>query len=112
MLRKLYILIIVAALPFSAWAQKTDSVKATPPAPPPPALTITGSLDLYYRYDFNKTNTDLTSFTSSHDQFKLGMATLKLEHKTDKLDMVADLGFGPRAQEFAYNDQGIVQAIK
>lgn len=111
MFYKISILILAVALPFSAWAQTTDTAKAVAP-PPPPALSITGSVDLYYRYDFNKTNTDLTSFTSSHDQFRLGMATLKLEHKTDKLDMVADLGFGPRAQEFAYNDQGIVQAIK
>jgi hypothetical protein len=88
----------------------TDTAKAAPA--PAPALTITGSADMYYRYDFNKFNNNLTSFTGTHDQFKLGMASLKLEHKTAKLDMVADLGFGPRAQEFAYNDQGIVQAIK
>ncbi len=87
----------------------TDTAKAAAPAP---VLSITGSADFYYRYEFNKVNNGLTSFTSSHDQFKLGMATVKLEHKTAKMDMVADLGFGPRAQEFAYNDAGIVQAIK
>jgi len=46
--------------------------------------------------------------------FTLGMASVKLEHKTAKLDMVADLGFGPRAREFDYADdgKGIDQAIK
>lgn len=40
------------------------------------------------------------------------MASVKLEHKTGKVDMVADLGFGRRAQEFSYNDDGILQAVK
>jgi hypothetical protein len=40
------------------------------------------------------------------------MASVKLEHKTGKVDMVADLGFGKRAQEFSYNDDGILQAVK
>jgi hypothetical protein len=118
MLRNISLSLIATAFSLSGWAQTTtvspDTAKATaaPAAAPAPALSITGSADLYYRYDFNKTNTNLTSFTGSHDQFKLGMASVKLEHKTAKLDMVADLGFGPRAQEFAYNDNGILQAIK
>jgi len=89
----------------------TDTTKAAAAAPAP-ALSITGSADFYYRYNFDKQVNSYTSFTSTHNNFKLGMATVKLEHKTAKLDMVADLGFGPRAQEFSYNDAGIVQAIK
>lgn len=134
MLRKIYILLFTFFLSRAGFAQSPDSAKpaslasATPaptsvatttsaPASPvlaPPALAITGSADIYYRYDFARTNNNLTSFTNSHDQFILGMATLKLEHKTAKLDMVADLGFGPRAREFDYTDQGngIDQAIK
>jgi len=118
MLRNISLSLIATALSVSGWAQTTttDTAKAAAPAPAPaPALTITGSADFYYRYNFNKNNSDpanYTSFTNSHDQIKLGMATVKLEHKTAKLDMVADLGFGPRAQEFAYNDNGVVQAIK
>ncbi|HEY4064825.1 MAG TPA: outer membrane beta-barrel protein [Puia sp.] len=114
MLRNISLLLIVTLISFAGFSQVADSTKKNDTAPPAPApaLTITGSADMYYRYDFNKTNTDLTSFTGSHDQFKLGMATVRLEHKTTKLDMVADLGFGPRAQEFAYNDNGILQAIK
>ena len=78
-----------------------------------PALTITGSADVYYKYNFEKNKSNnLTSFTNSHNSFELGMASVKLEHKTAKVDMVADLGFGKRAQEFSYNDQGILAAIK
>ena len=100
-----------------------DSAKTATPAPP--ALSITGSADMYYRYDFSRPSfapyNSYTSFTQSHDQVQLGMATIKLEHKTSKLDMVADLGFGKRAQDFDYADYappagtgggGILQAIK
>ena len=87
-----------------AFAQ--DSTKTIP-------LAITGAADVYYKYDFGKTKANnLTSFTNSHNTFELGMANVKVEHKTSKVDMVADLGFGKREQEFAYNDQGILAAIK
>ncbi|HEX2606021.1 MAG TPA: outer membrane beta-barrel protein [Flavisolibacter sp.] len=77
------------------------------------SLVISGSADLYYKYDFGKSKyNNLTSFTSSHNSFELGMATLKLDYKTEKVEMVADLGFGKRAQEFSYNDQGILAAVK
>ena len=78
-----------------------------------PALTINGSADVYYKYNFEKSKTNnLTSFTNSHNSFELGMASVKLDYKTTKVEMVADLGFGKRAQEFSYNDQGILAGIK
>jgi hypothetical protein len=40
------------------------------------------------------------------------MASLKFEHKGEKVSAVADLGFGPRAKDFSYTDDGITQAIK
>src|SRR5882724_3075868 len=114
MLRNFSLSLVTTTCSLSAWAQSKDSTAKAPDTAKPaaPVLAITGSADFYYRYDFNKINTGLTSFTSSHDQIRLGMATVKLEHKTAKMDMVADLGFGPRAKEFAYNDDGITQAIK
>ncbi len=78
-----------------------------------PALTITGSADAYYKYDFAKTKANsLTSFTQTHNAFSLGMASIKFEHKGEKVGVVADLGFGPRAKDFSYTDEGITQAIK
>jgi hypothetical protein len=79
---------------------------------PEPALKITGSVDGYYRYDFAKQGNNYTSFTSTHNTFALGMASVKFEHKGEKVSAVADLGFGPRAREFSYTDDGITQAIK
>ena len=110
MLRIISFSLITTFVCSSVWAQTTtDSTKTAAPAP---ALTINGSADVYYRYNFDKQVNNYTSFTGSHNQARLGMATLKLEHKTAKVDLVADLGFGPRAKEFAYNDNGITQAIK
>lgn len=78
-----------------------------------PTLTITGSVDGYYKYDFAKTKANsLTSFTQTHNSFALGMASVKFEHKGTKVSAVADLGFGPRARDFSYTDEGITQAIK
>jgi len=104
MLRKLLAPVFAMGLVTTTFAQ--DSTQA-------PALTITGSVDAYYKYDFgeSKWNTP-TSFTQSHNRFELGMGSVKLEHKTTKVDVVADLGFGKRAQDFSYNDEGILQAVK
>ena len=86
----------------------------TPTTPHPlPTLLFSASADLYYRYDLARTTRNSpTSFTHSNNQFTLGQVGIKLEHKTTRVDMVADLGIGPRQQEYAYNDQGIVQLIK
>jgi hypothetical protein len=76
-------------------------------------FTLSGSADVYYKYDFNKTvGNNKTSFTNSHNSFELGMASLKAEHSAGKVSMVADLGFGRRAEEFSYNDANTMLAIK
>lgn len=80
-------------------------------------LTITGSVDAYYRYNFanakdsGRTN-NYTSFTNSQNSFELGMASVKLDYAVGKVEGVADLGFGRRVDEFSYNDRGTLAAIK
>ena len=80
-------------------------------------LSITGSVDGYYRYNFQnakdsaRTN-NYTSFTNSQNSFELGMASLKADYTIGKVEAVADLGFGKRAEEFSYNDEGRLAAIK
>jgi hypothetical protein len=92
----------------------TPAAEHTDPTPPKtPFLNFSGSADLYYRYDFDrKPGNNKTSFTNSHNSFALGMASLKVEHTGDKVNMVADLGFGKRAEEFSYNEEGLAQAVK
>lgn len=67
-------------------------------------ITISGSVDAYYRFDFAGKGNNKTSFTNSNNSFELGMATIKLDHSIGKVSATADLGFGRRAQEFSYND--------
>ena len=40
------------------------------------------------------------------------MASLKADYTMGKVEAVADLGFGRRAEEFSYNDAGTLAAIK
>jgi len=79
--------------------------------------TITGSVDGYYRYYFHNAKdsgitNNYTSFTNSQNSFELGMASLKVDHSMGKVAATIDLGFGRRAEEFSYNDQGARSAIK
>lgn len=80
-------------------------------------LTLSGSVDGYYRYNFHNAKdsghtNNLTSFTNSQNSFELGMASLKADYTMGKVEAVADLGFGRRAEEFSYNDKAAMTAIK
>jgi hypothetical protein len=110
MLRKIFVMATAMAMGGTVYAQET----AAPPADGKKSnTTISGSADVYFRYDFNRNvANNRTSFTNSHNSFELGMASVKLEHTIGKVGMVADLGAGKRAQEFSYNESGIVAAIK
>lgn len=123
MLRIFFVAIAAIFSGFSAHAQLVASaapadLPKTAPAPEPdpektPPLVISGSADFYYRYDFAKTRANnFTSFTHSHNAFSLGMASIKATHQSDKFSAVIDLGFGARAEEFSYNEDGLMAAIK
>ena len=78
-----------------------------------PKPVFTFSADAYYKYDLNKSPfNNRTSFTNSHNSFELGMASVKAEHTIGKVGMVADLGFGKRAEDFSYNDDKSRFSIK
>lgn len=120
MLQKKYFAAALGLLSCILTNAQTASVPAENNDPAPaaeekkePVLSITGSVDAYYKLDFAKTTANsLTSFTQTHNSFSLGMASIKFEHKGEKVSAVADLGFGPRARDFAYTDNGITQAVK
>lgn len=102
----------------SAPATSPATQAASAPEETKPATVISGYADVYYRYNLAKPTkavgyNNFTSFTNSHNSFALGMASLKVEHTTGKVGIVADLGFGTRAEEFAYNDKGtLLAAVK
>lgn len=101
------------ATPSTSTTNTTNVAPEEAPEEKKPAFNITGFADVYYRYDFGKTaSNNRTSFTNSHNSFELGMISVKLDHSIGKVGVVADLGFGKRAEEFAYADDNTRFAIK
>jgi hypothetical protein len=93
------------------FSQATDSANKTSQP-----VTITGSVDAYYRNNFNNPKSypynSLTSFTHSSNSFELGMASIRADHSFGKVSATSDLGFGTRAEEFAYNGASTRFAVK
>ena len=95
-------------MPDSAASIATDQKDASKPG-----WQLTGSADVYYRYDFNRqAANNKTSFTNSTNSFELGMASLCVSHSAGKASAIIDLGFGKRAEEFSYNDKNTQFIIK
>lgn len=106
MMRTSLFALLAVLLTVSASAQ--DSTRLLPVG-----FKLSGSADVYYKYNFNKNATDnKTSFTGSHNSFELNMLSLKLESSFKNVGMVADIGFGKRAEDFSYNDEKTRLAIK
>jgi hypothetical protein len=61
-------------------------------------LEISGSADLYYKYDFAKTDNIKTSFATDQNSLSLGMIDIALKKKTGKASFVGEVSFGPRGQ--------------
>ncbi len=113
MLRKFLAMFIIGAS-FSRGFSQDTAITAPPQEK---KFTISGSVDAYYRYNFanakdsGRTN-NYTSFTNSQNSFELGMASVKVGYNTGRVGLVADLGFGTRATEFAYAESGAMAAVK
>lgn len=108
--------IFVTALSVFAMTNITVGQDTTAPAPAPaPALKISGYVDAYYRFAPGTSSESLnnyTSFTNSANTFQLGMASVKAEYTSGKVGVVADLGYGKRAEEFSYADEKTLQVVK
>ncbi|SEA64159.1 Putative beta-barrel porin-2, OmpL-like. bbp2 [Arachidicoccus rhizosphaerae] len=110
-----YATILLFLLPASlqVMGQSADTTSASPPT-----FKISGSVDGYYRYNFANAKklqepNNLTSFTNTQNSFELGMASLRLDASMGKVGAVVDLGYGKRADEFSYNDEGSsLRAVK
>ena len=111
-MKKASILISFVASSFASMAQDAASQdstgKAATPALEVAGVKITGSVDAYYRYNFNNPQSgatnNYTSFTNSQNSFELGMASLQASHSFGKASAFVDLGFGRRAEEFNYGN--------
>ncbi|MBK8566559.1 MAG: outer membrane beta-barrel protein [Saprospiraceae bacterium] len=111
MLQKILFTGMASLCLLSTAAAQSAAADTSVPAPNP--FKFSGFADVYYRYDFAKTaGNNRTSFTNSHNDFELGMVSAKLEHGIGNVGLLADIGFGRRAEEFAYTDLNTRLAIK
>jgi Putative beta-barrel porin-2, OmpL-like. bbp2 len=78
--------------------QNTEEKKSFP-------LDVTGSVDTYYQYGFQGV-TAPTAFATRNNVFALGMFNLTCTKTVGKVGVTADLGFGPRMDDFNYNYKG------
>ena len=108
MLKKIFGTALIFIASFNAIFAQTDSTKT---------LIFSGSVDGYYRYNFNKAggvSNNKTSFTNSQNNFALGMASLRADASalSGKVTATVDLGFGPRAEEFSYYETASNSSLK
>ena len=61
-------------------------------------LEISGSADVYYKYDFAKKENIRTSFATDQNSVSLGMLDIALKKTTGKASFVGEVSFGPRGQ--------------
>ncbi len=82
------------------------------------ALTISGSVDVYYRANLTGTNNPEnggtlapgTSFANGPG-FSLGMFNLVTSYDTDKVGFVADMVFGPRGAEAVFGSPAALNIV-
>jgi hypothetical protein len=93
-------LILALMLSSVTFAQEaTETSKSTP-------LEISGSGDLYYKYDFSKNANIGTSFATDQNSLSLGMLDIALKKSFDKVSFVGELSFGPRGAGQSIPDVG------
>ena len=86
-MKKVITILVLALTTSFAFAQ--DAPETTP-------LQISGSGDLYYKYDFSKNQNIGTSFATDQNSLSLGMLDIALKKSVGKASFVGELSFGPR----------------
>jgi hypothetical protein len=76
----------------------TTSISFAQDAPESTPLQISGSGDLYYKYDFSKTANIPTSFGTDQNSVSLGMLDIAFKKSIKKVSFVGEISFGPRGQ--------------
>jgi hypothetical protein len=88
-MKKVITILVLALTTSFAFAQ--DAPETTP-------LQISGSGDLYYKYDFSKTANIPTSFGTDQNSVSLGMLDIAFKKTIKKVSFVGEVSFGPRGQ--------------
>jgi len=99
----------------SAAPSAEPSPEAAPAGPAP--IEVTGFVDTYYSYNFNKPpgDTQLRNFDTKHNQLSLGLIEVALEQKPTEKSRVgfrADLDFGPTTELVHLAEPGGAEIFK
>ncbi len=74
-------------------------------------LTISGSADAYWKYDFAKRPNIGTSFATDQNSVSLGMIDIALKKTTGKASFVGEVSFGPRGQSQSIPDGSVTSVL-
>lgn len=89
-------LMLTSSVTFAQEAAPVVTPVETAPTSTP--LEISGSGDLYYKYDFAKVPNIGTSFATDQNSLSIGMIDIALKKTTGKASFVGEISFGPRGQ--------------
>lgn len=104
-MKKVLFILSLALTTSFAFAQEEDAPETTP-------LEISGSGDIYYKYDFAKVPNIPTSFATDQNSVSLGMLDIALKKKIKNISFVGEISFGPRGQrQSILNDPGVVYDV-
>lgn len=84
----------VASIGQAGWGQTKDT-SAAPAAPP--AVTVTGFVDTYFEYNFDRPKThvnELRNFDVTDEQFMVSMAEVSVQRAASPVGFRVDLDFG------------------
>lgn len=79
---------MLSLLTFTVQAQEAEAEKNP--------LVITGSVDLYYKYDFSGEENIPTSFANEQNTMAIGMVDIGLAKEVGRASFVGEIAFGPR----------------
>lgn len=91
-MKKFTILLSTFALSFLTDLYAQEETKTENP------LEISGSVDLYYKYDFSENANIPTSFADHQNSLSIGMIDVSLSKTVGKASFVGEVAFGPRGQ--------------
>jgi hypothetical protein len=90
----------VLALPIAAHAEDQAQAPTESTAPPPPKIDMTGFVDVFYEYNFNRVDPAFRAFDIHHNAFSLSLAEVALAKGVSpesRLGFRVDLNFGETA---------------
>ena len=74
-------------------------------------LQLSGSVDTYFKYDFQKQSNIKTYFANEQNSVSIGMIDLALKKTTGKASFVGELSFGPRGQEQSIPNGSVAETL-